>query len=59
LVFYFLSAIGITVLAVILLEKTILPAANDGQFQLRLRAPPGLKAGAYGSHIAQAQDVLY
>jgi multidrug efflux pump subunit AcrB len=57
--FYFLSTLAITTVAVNLIGKTILPPANDGQFQVRLRAPQGSRLEHTEATLLQAQDVLY
>jgi multidrug efflux pump subunit AcrB len=56
---YFLIAIGLTALIANSIGKTILPAANDGQFQVRLRAPQGSRLEHTEATLLQAQDVLY
>ncbi len=56
---YFLLAIGLTALAAAAIGKTILPPANDGQFQVRLRAPQGSRLEHTEATLLQAQDVLY
>jgi multidrug efflux pump subunit AcrB len=56
---YFIVAIGITVAAASYIGKDILPAANDGQFQLRLRAPEGARLEQTEATLLKAQDVLY
>ncbi|HMH33318.1 MAG TPA: efflux RND transporter permease subunit, partial [Puia sp.] len=57
--FYFLTAIGITAVAANAIGKNILPAANDGQFQVRIRAPQGSRLEHTEATLLQAQDVLY
>jgi multidrug efflux pump subunit AcrB len=56
---YFLLAVGITVVIAGGIGKDILPKANDGQFQLRLRAPEGSRLEHTEATLLQAQDVLY
>src|SRR5882757_3791991 len=56
---YFLLAIGITALVASTIGKDILPKANDGQFQLRLRAPEGSRLERTEATLLQAQNVLY
>ena len=56
---YFLVAIGITVIVAGHIGKDILPAANDGQFQLRLRAPEGSRLEVTEATLQKAQQVLY
>jgi multidrug efflux pump subunit AcrB len=56
---YFLLAVGITVVVASGIGKDILPKANDGQFQLRLRAPEGSRLEHTEATLLQAQDVLY
>jgi multidrug efflux pump subunit AcrB len=56
---YFIVAIGITVAAASYIGKDILPAANDGQFQLRLRAPEGARLEQTEATLLKAEDVLY
>ncbi|HEX9514190.1 MAG TPA: efflux RND transporter permease subunit [Puia sp.] len=56
---YFLVAIGITAAVASMIGKDILPKANDGQFQLRLRAPEGSRLERTESTLLEAQDVLY
>jgi multidrug efflux pump subunit AcrB len=56
---YFIGAIAITVAAASYIGKDILPAANDGQFQLRLRAPEGARLEQTEATLLKAQDVLY
>jgi multidrug efflux pump subunit AcrB len=56
---YFLVAIGLTALAANRIGKTILPPANNGQFQVRLRAPQGSRLEYTESTLLQAEDVLY
>ncbi len=56
---YFLIAIGLTAMAATRIGKTILPAANDGQFQVRIRAPQGSRLETTEATLLQAQDVLY
>jgi multidrug efflux pump subunit AcrB len=57
--FYFLSTLAITAVAVNSIGKTILPPANDGQFQVRLRAPQGSRLEHTEATLLQAQDILY
>jgi multidrug efflux pump subunit AcrB len=56
---YFLIALGLTAWAASSIGKTILPAANNGQFQVRLRAPQGSRFEHTEAVLLQAQDVLY
>lgn len=56
---YFLLAVGITVVIASSIGKDILPKANEGQFQLRLRAPEGSRLEHTEATLLQAQDVLY
>jgi len=56
---YFLVAIGLTALAATTIGKAILPPANNGQFQVRLRAPQGSRLEHTEATLLQAQDVLY
>lgn len=56
---YFLVAVGITVGIASTIGKDILPAANDGQFQLRLRAPEGSRLEHTEATLLRAQEVLY
>ena len=56
---YFLLATGITVVVATHIGKDILPKANDGQFQLRLRAPEGSRLEHTEATLLQAQEVLY
>ncbi len=56
---YFLLAVGMTVAIASFIGKDILPKANDGQFQLRLRAPEGSRLEHTEATLLQAQDVLY
>jgi len=56
---YFLIATGITVIVAGHIGKDILPAANDGQFQLRLRAPEGSRLEVTEATLQKAQQVLY
>ena len=56
---YFLVAIGLTVFFATHIGKDILPAANDGQFQLRLRAPEGSRLEVTEATLQKAQQVLF
>jgi multidrug efflux pump subunit AcrB len=56
---YFLVAIGLTALAATTIGKTILPPANNGQFQVRLRAPQGSRLEYTEATLLHAQNVLY
>lgn len=56
---YFLLATGITVAMASVIGKDILPKANDGQFQLRLRAPEGSRLEHTEATLLRAQEVLY
>jgi multidrug efflux pump subunit AcrB len=56
---YFLLVCGLIVLVVNLIGKDILPPANDGQFQLRLRAPEGARLEKTEATLLKAQQILY
>ena len=56
---YFLVAMGLTAAAAAIIGKDILPKANDGQFQLRLRAPEGSRLEQTEATLLEAQTVLY
>ena len=56
---YFVLAIGITAGVASIIGKDILPKANDGQFQLRLRAPEGSRLENTEATLLKAQQVLY
>jgi len=56
---YFVIAAGLAVFAAIRIGKDILPAANDGQFQVRLRAPEGSRLEVTEATLEKAQQVLY
>ena len=56
---YFIVAIGLTVFFANHIGKDILPAANDGQFQLRLRAPEGSRLEVTEATLQKAQQVLF
>jgi multidrug efflux pump subunit AcrB len=57
--FYFLLSIGVTASLATFIGKDILPKANDGQFQLRLRATEGSRLEHTEATLLQAQQVLY
>ncbi|HEV3412852.1 MAG TPA: efflux RND transporter permease subunit [Puia sp.] len=56
---YFVIAVGLAAIAAMRIGKDILPAANDGQFQLRLRAPEGSRLEVTEATLQKAQQVLY
>ena len=56
---YFLFAVGLTIALAAHIGKDILPAPNDGQFQLRLRAPEGSRLEITEATLQKAQQVLY
>jgi len=56
---YFIVAAGLLVLMVSTIGKDILPAANDGQFQVRLRAPEGSRLEQTEATLQRAEKVLY
>ncbi|HET6255347.1 MAG TPA: efflux RND transporter permease subunit [Puia sp.] len=56
---YFVVAIGLTAFLATHIGKDILPAANDGQFQLRLRAPEGSRLEVTEATLQKAQQVLF
>ena len=56
---YFLIAVTLTAFLATHIGKDILPAANDGQFQLRLRAPEGSRLEVTEATLQKAQQVLY
>ncbi|TDX00884.1 efflux RND transporter permease subunit [Dinghuibacter silviterrae] len=56
---YFVVSLGLAGLTASLIGKDILPAPNDGQFQLRLRAPEGTRLEQTEATLLKAQEVLY
>jgi multidrug efflux pump subunit AcrB len=56
---YFVIAVGLAAVMAMRIGKDILPAANDGQFQLRLRAPEGSRLEVTEATLEKAQQVLY
>ena len=56
---YFVVASGLLVFLVSTIGKDILPAANDGQFQVRLRAPEGSRLEQTEATLQHAEQVLY
>lgn len=56
---YFLIAMGLVAWAAGFIGKDILPAPNDGQFQVRLRAPQGSRLENTEATMLKAQQVLY
>jgi multidrug efflux pump subunit AcrB len=56
---YFIVAIGLVVWIASTIGKDILPAPNDGQFQVRLRAPEGSRLENTEATLLKAQQVLY
>jgi len=56
---YFLLTTGLVIAITTHIGKDILPAAGDGQFQLRLRAPEGSRLETTEATLLKAQDVLY
>ena len=56
---YFLLTIGLVAAGASIIGKDILPSANDGQFQLRLRAPEGSRLEHTEATLLKAQEVLY
>jgi len=56
---YFGIAIALTAFFATHIGKDILPAANDGQFQLRLRAPEGSRLETTEATLQKAQQILY
>ncbi|HTJ13447.1 MAG TPA: efflux RND transporter permease subunit [Dinghuibacter sp.] len=56
---YFAGAFGLVLWFASSIGKDILPAANDGQFQVRLRAPEGSRLEHTEATLLGAQQVLY
>ena len=56
---YFILTIGLVAYLATHIGKDILPAANDGQFQIRLRAPEGARLETTEATLLQAEQVLY